>query len=65
MPSVFTQAKRHARITRKLKISATRKAFIMLSIIGVVLYTMFFTTTPFVHDYFHELRHSLMMIPCH
>jgi hypothetical protein len=65
MPSVFTQAKRHARITRKLHVSVARKALILLSIIGVVLYTMFFTTTPVVHDYFHQLRHSLMMIPCH
>ena len=65
MPSVYTQARRHLRITRSLKLSTSRKALVMLSIIGVVLYTMFFTTMPVVHDYFHELRHSLMMIPCH
>lgn len=65
MPSVYTQARRHLRITRKLKLSTSRKALVMLSIIGIVLYTMFFTTMPVVHDYFHELRHSLMMIPCH
>ena len=65
MPSVYKQARTHMRMTQRLKLSITRKALIMLSIIGMVLYTMFFTTTPFVHDYFHELRHSLMMIPCH
>lgn len=65
MPTIYTQARRHLRITRRMNISLLRKAFIMLAIVGVVLYTMFFTTTPFVHDYFHELRHSLMLIPCH
>lgn len=65
MPTIYTQAKRHLRITRHLKMNVAQKALITLAIIGVVLYTMFFTTTPIVHDYFHELRHSLMLIPCH
>ena len=65
MPTITTQARRHLRITRHLKMNVAQKAFITLAIIGVVLYTMFFTTTPIVHDYFHELRHSLMLIPCH
>lgn len=65
VPSVFTQAKRHVRIAKKLNFTATHKMLIMLSIVGIVLYTMFFSTMPAVHDYFHGLRHSLMMIPCH
>jgi hypothetical protein len=65
MPTIYTQARRHLRITRKLKLGILHKAFITLAIIGVVLYTMLFTTTPLVHDYFHELRHNLMLIPCH
>jgi hypothetical protein len=34
-------------------------------IAGVVLHAVLFTTYPPVHDYFHELRHSLMAIACH
>jgi len=65
MPTIYTQARRHLRITRHLKMGLLQKSFITLAIVGIVLYTMFFTSTPFVHDYFHELRHNLMLIPCH
>jgi ABC-type spermidine/putrescine transport system permease subunit I len=65
MPTIYTQARRHLRITRNLKLGILHKAFITLAIVAVVLYTMLFTTTPAVHDYFHELRHNLMLIPCH
>jgi hypothetical protein len=30
-----------------------------------VLYAMLFTNVPTLHDFFHELRHSLGIIPCH
>ncbi|MCF6312126.1 MAG: CbtB-domain containing protein [Verrucomicrobiales bacterium] len=60
-----TQAKRHAKLTLTLNISALSKAVILLAIVGIVLYTVLFSTYPAVHDFFHELRHSLMMIPCH
>lgn len=65
MPTIYTQARRHLRLSRRLKMGLLQKSFITLAIVGIVLYTMFFTTTPFVHDYFHELRHNLMLIPCH
>ncbi len=65
MNDVYRQAKRHIWITKRLHLSATRKALIVLAISGVALYTVLFTTTPAVHDHFHELRHSLMVIPCH
>jgi hypothetical protein len=32
---------------------------------ALVLYTVLFTTYPPVHDFFHEIRHSLLLIPCH
>ncbi|WP_141734919.1 CbtB domain-containing protein [Oligoflexus tunisiensis] len=65
MPTITTQARRHLRITRHLKIGLVHKSIITLAIVGLVLYMMLFTTTPIVHDYFHELRHNLMLIPCH
>jgi len=32
---------------------------------GIVLYTTLFSGYAPVHDTLHELRHSLMFIPCH
>ena len=63
--TVTQQAKKHIRLTRSLQASATKKGLIILAILGITLYTVLFTTTPAVHDYFHELRHGLMIIPCH
>lgn len=65
MSTIFNQARQHLRLTQRLNVSATKKAYIMLAIIGLVLYTVLFSATPAVHDYFHELRHGLMLIPCH
>lgn len=65
MPSIYRQARTHIRLTKKLRLSLGHKAFILWAIGAVTLYTVLFSTTPRVHDYFHELRHSLMFIPCH
>ncbi|MEK6248332.1 MAG: CbtB-domain containing protein [Planctomycetales bacterium] len=62
---VLKQARDHVRITSTLKASVFAKGFIILAIAGLVLHALLFTTYPPVHDYFHELRHSLMAIPCH
>lgn len=38
---------------------------VVLFTVGVVLYTVLFSSYPPVHDAMHELRHGLMFIPCH
>lgn len=63
--NIYKQAKIHLRITRTLNLSVFRKVVVVLFIVGIVLYTVLFTTYSPVHDYFHQLRHSLMVIPCH
>jgi hypothetical protein len=63
--NIYKQAKIHLRLTKTLNLSVFRKGLIVLFIVGMVLYTVLFTTYPPVHDFFHELRHSLMAIPCH
>ena len=65
MRSVYKQASRHVRLVKTLNLSVMTKAVILLAIVGIVLFTVFFASTPAVHDYFHELRHSLMLIACH
>lgn len=61
----YKQAKKHVRLMQHLNLTVLSKAAILLTITGIVLYAVLFTTYPPVHDYFHELRHGLMMIPCH
>lgn len=38
---------------------------IFLTLTGLVLYTVFFSTLPIVHDTLHAFRHALAIIPCH
>ncbi len=38
---------------------------IVLFIVGMVLWAVLFTTYMPVHDFFHPLRHSLYVVPCH
>lgn len=49
----------------KMYLSLPVQAGIVLAMLGIVLYTFLFSTYPPVHDAVHELRHSLMVIPCH
>ncbi len=51
----------HFQIHLNLKAQLT----ILLTLTGLVLYTVFFSTIPVVHDAFHALRHALAIIPCH
>ncbi|MFQ5539646.1 MAG: CbtB-domain containing protein [Candidatus Binatia bacterium] len=32
---------------------------------GSILYLLLFATYPPIHDAFHDLRHSLAIVPCH
>lgn len=38
---------------------------LVLLVVGIVLWAVLFAEYPPVHDVFHELRHSLYVIPCH
>jgi len=38
---------------------------LILAVVAVVAWVVLFTNYPPVHDFFHELRHSLFVIPCH
>lgn len=65
MDTTYKKSKKHVRLLGKLHLSAFRKGVVLLAIAGIVLYAVLFSTTPTIHDFFHELRHSLMIIPCH
>ena len=51
--------------TENIALNASSKAFIFLSLIAVILFCVLFSNYPPLHDFFHELRHSLVIIPCH
>jgi cobalt transporter subunit CbtB len=38
---------------------------IVLALAAVVLWAVFLSNYPPIHDAFHELRHSMYVIPCH
>ncbi|MCL4302073.1 MAG: CbtB-domain containing protein [Anaerolineae bacterium] len=47
----------------------TLNAFVQISVVlvvaAVVVWAVLFTSYPPLHDSFHELRHSLYVVPCH
>jgi len=63
--TAYRLAKTHVRILHNLNLNVFVKSLIFLLIVGVVLYAVLFSTYAPVHDYFHSLRHGLMLIPCH
>ena len=63
--NAYRMAKTHIKILRKLNLTVYMKSLVFLFIVGIVLYTLLFSTYAPVHDYFHNLRHGLMLIPCH
>jgi cobalt transporter subunit CbtB len=54
---------KHMRKRRFLSLPVQLTAVLVM--VGVVLYTLLFSTYPPIHDAVHEFRHSLMFIPCH
>lgn len=64
-PTIHQQAKRHIAMTKRINFSTTKKAMLILGIVALTLYVTLFSMTPMTHDFFHEFRHGLMLIPCH
>lgn len=46
-------------------LSTAHQISIFFMLVSVVLFVTLFSTYPAVHDFFHGLRHALMIIPCH
>lgn len=45
--------------------SLTVQLTTLVMLVGLVLWTMLFTSYAPVHDTLHALRHALYLIPCH
>lgn len=51
--------------TSNVFLNKAQQVFVFFSLTTVVLFTVLFTAYPPIHDFFHGLRHALMIIPCH
>ena len=57
--------KRQIKVFNQQKTSLMTKAFFFVAVTQIVIYMALFSEYPALHDYFHELRHVLAIIPCH
>lgn len=49
----------------KIYLSLEAQLVLTVSMVGIVLWMMFFTPTPNTHDLFHASRHSIGILACH
>jgi hypothetical protein len=52
-------------IFRKHNITLTKQMVVVMCAVVFILYAVFFSNVPPIHDFFHELRHAMSIIPCH
>lgn len=61
----FSYIHRQLYLFRRHHITLTKQAVFVIVAVGFVLYSVFFTEVPPIHDFFHKLRHAMSIIPCH
>ncbi len=61
----FKYIRKQLHIFRRHHITLVKQGIIVIAACVFVLYSVFFTNVPAIHDVFHELRHALGIIPCH
>jgi len=49
----------------KIYLSLEAQLTLIISMVGIVLWMMFFTPTANAHDLFHTTRHSIGVLACH
>lgn len=55
----------HANQTITITMNMVVQIVVLLAVVALVTWAVFLTNYPAAHDFFHELRHSLYVIPCH
>ncbi len=51
--------------TKPVVLSVPVQSALFLSLCSLILWTVYFTTYPAVHDRVHALRHHTLFISCH
>ena len=62
---MFENVHKYTTQTFGLTLNAVVQMSIVLAVVAIVVWAMLFTNYAPVHDFFHELRHALYVIPCH
>ena len=62
---MFQNLNEYSHQTIGITLHVFSQILIVLAIVALVAWAMLFSEYPAVHDLFHELRHSLYVIPCH
>lgn len=61
----FQYIQRQLHLFRRHNITVTKQAVVVVLAVGFVVYTVFFSNVPAIHDFFHGLRHAMGILPCH
>ncbi|MFB6344268.1 MAG: CbtB-domain containing protein [bacterium] len=63
--SQMEQSHSHDHATDNVFLNRASQVLIFFGLLSVVLFTLLLTTYAPVHDFFHGIRHALMIVPCH
>ena len=62
---MFQTLNEYSTRTFGITLNVVSQVTVVLVVVAIVVWAMLFSNYPPVHDFFHELRHSLYVIPCH
>jgi hypothetical protein len=62
---MFETVNEYTHQTFGITLNAFVQVAVVLAVVALVIWAMLFSNYPPIHDFFHELRHSLYVIPCH
>lgn len=62
---MFETLNEYSHQTFGITLNAVVQITVLLAVVALVMWAMLFSNYPPIHDFFHELRHSLYVIPCH
>jgi cobalt transporter subunit CbtB len=62
---MFQTLNEYSHQTIGVTLNAVAQVLVVLAVVAFVAWAILFTEYPALHDFFHQLRHSLYVIPCH
>ena len=62
---MFQTVNEYSTQTFGITLNVFSQIMVVLAVVAVVVWAALFSEYVPVHDFFHELRHSLYVIPCH
>jgi len=62
---MFQTLNEYSTQTFGMTLNAFVQITLFLAVVAMVVYVTLFSNYPPAHDFFHELRHALYVIPCH